>query len=273
MASASTLKQYAMRINILAKAGVDIKTPDDVFAWLEANGHGLSSQKVYIAAIQNALGEASPPAYREKIKALFKVIKEKEDKQLLTEKQQENFVKWTDLAAVQTQLAEQEKTIAQWKQYLVVSLYTLTAPVRADYGAMEVHTRRDKSRTENELIWNSKPTFIFRKYKTAKGYGEVEFPVPKPLVNVIKGWFDVLGGVPTYLLGDTAMTPNAFAVYIARTFKVYTGKEVGVSLIRHAYITHVYPSLRSLAKKQELARKMLHSTDRQERYISLKDMD
>lgn len=273
MPSASTLKQYTMRINILAKAGVDISKPADVFAWLEQNGHGLSSQKVYIAAIQNTLGETSPAAYREKIKALFKVIKEREDKQLLTDKQQQNFVKWEELVAVQKQLAEQEKTLAQWKQYLVVSLYTLTAPVRADYGAMEVHTRRDKTRTENELIWNSKPTFIFRKYKTAKGYGEVEFPVPKPLAEIIRQWFSVLGGVPTYLLGDAEMTPNAFAIYVARTFKAYTGKEVGVSLIRHAYITHVYPSLRSLAKKQELARKMLHSTDRQERYISLKDMD
>lgn len=273
MPSASTLKQYAMRINILAKAGVDINKPDDVFAWLQANGHGLSSQKVYIAAIQNTLGETSPAAYREKIKALFKDIKEREDKQLLTDRQQQNFVKWDELVAVQHQLAGQEKTLAQWKQYLVVSLYTLTPPVRADYGAMEVHTRRDKTRTENELIWNSKPTFIFRKYKTAKGYGEVEFPVPKPLADIIRQWFGVLGGVPTYLLGDAEMTPNAFAIYVARTFKAYTGKEVGVSLIRHAYITHVYPSLRSLAKKQELARKMLHSTDRQERYISLKDMD
>jgi hypothetical protein len=79
--------------------------------------------------------------------------------------------------------------------------------------------------------------------------------------------------IPTYLLGETAVSPNTFAVSIAETFRKHTGKEVGVSLIRHSYITHVYPGLRSLAKKQELARRMLHSTDRQERYISLADMN
>jgi hypothetical protein len=273
MPSESTLKQYAMRMAILAKAGVDIRTPTDVFTWLESNGHGLSSQKLYIASIQNTLGTTSPPAYREKIKDIFKVLKEKESKQLLTDKQQSNFVKWTDLLAAQTKLAGMQKSDVQWKQYVVVSLYTLNAPVRADYGAMEVHTRRNKSRTENELIWNSKPTFIFRKYKTAGGYGVVEIPVSKPLVAVLKEWFEHLGSVPKYLLGETATSSNTFAVYIAETFKKHTGKSLGVSLIRHSYITHVYPTLRSLAKKEELARRMLHSTERQERYISLKDMD
>lgn len=273
MPSDSTLKQYAMRIAILAKAGVDIHKPAEVFKWLEANGHSLSSQKVYIASIQNALGTGSPAEYREKIKDIFKVIKEKESKQILTDKQQTNFVKWPELLAVQKRLAEADKTPMQWKQYLVVSLYTLTPPVRADYGEMEVHTRRDKKRTGNELIWNSKPAFIFRKYKTAGGYGEVELPVPKPLQAVIRDWFTHLGVVPKYLLGETASSSNTFAVYVSQTFKRLTGKDIGVSLIRHSYITHVYPSLRSLAQKQALARQMLHSTDRQERYISLADMD
>lgn len=272
MPSESTLKQYAMRMNILARDGVNPHSPSELFAWFDRQGHGASSQKVYLSAIKNSDPEGFPKVLQEKLNALYAEQTKNESKQILTEKQQENFVKWTELVAVQHRLAEQEKTLSQWKQYLVVSLYTLTAPVRADYGAMEVHTRRDKSRTENELIWNAKPTFVFRKYKTAKTYGEVELPVPKPLVNVIKEWFDVLGGVPSYLLGE-AMTPNAFAVYVARVFRAYTNKEVGISLVRHSYITHAYPSLRSLVQKQQLATRMLHSTDLQEKYISLKDMD
>ena len=273
MPSASTLKQYAMRMNILARDGVNPHSPSELFAWFDRQGHGASSQKVYLSAIKNADPEGFPKVLQEKLNVLYAEQTKNESKQVLTEKQQENFVKWEDILAVQRRLAEQEKTMAQWKQSLVVSLYTLTPPVRADYGAMEVHTRRDKSRTENELIWNAKPVFIFRKYKTAKTYGVVELPIPKPLVKVIGEWFGVLGGVPTYLLGDTAMTPNTFAVYVSRIFKAYTEKEVGVSLIRHSYITHVYPTLRSLVQKQQLASRMLHSTDLQEKYISLADMD
>lgn len=273
MPSASTLKQYAMRMNILAREGVNPHNPSALFAWFDRQGHGPSSQKLYLSAIKNADPEGFPKALQEKLNALYAEQTKNESKQILTEKQEENFVPWTEIQAVHRRLAEMVKSYPEWKQYLVVSLYTLTPPVRADYGAMEVHTRRDKTRTENELIWNSKPVFVFRKYKTAKTYGVVELPVPTPLVEVLREWFALRGGVPQYLLGDEPMTPNAFAVYVARVFKMYTGKEVGVSLLRHSYITHVYPTLRSLVQKQQLATRMLHSTNLQEKYISLKDMD
>jgi len=273
MPSESTLKQYAMRMNILAREGVNPHDPDALFSWFDRAGHGASSQKVYLSAIKNSNPDAFPKALQTKLNALYAEQTKNETKQVLTEKQQQNFVKWDDLMAVQTKLASMNKTDAQWKQYLVVSLYTLTPPVRADYGAMEVHTRRDKTRTENELIWNSKPVFVFRKYKTFKTYGVVELPVPARLVKVIADWFEHLGGVPQYLLGETASSSNTFAVYVAETFKKHVGKEVGVSLIRHSYITHSFPSLKSIAQKQKLATQMLHSRDLQEKYISLADMN
>lgn len=273
MPSESTLKQYAMRMNILARDGVDPHDAEALFAWFDRKGHGASSQKVYLSAIKNSNPEAFPKVLQDTLNKLYAEQTKKEMRQTLTEKQQTNFVKWPELMAVQKRLAEAAKTSLQWKQYLVVSLYTLTPPVRADYGEMEVHTRRDKKRTGNELIWNSKPTFVFRKYKTAKTYGVVELPVPKPLVAVILEWFEHLGGVPKYLLGETASSPNTFAVYVAETFKRLTGKEVGVSLIRHSFITHMFPTLKTIKQKQEIATRMLHSRDLQEKYVSLADVD
>lgn len=273
MPSESTLKQYAMRMAILARGGVDPHDAEALFAWFDRNGHGASSQKLYLSAIKNSNPETFPKVLQDKLNKLYADQTKKEMTQTLSEKQQTNFVKWPELLAVQDRLASAEKTPMMWRQYLVVSLYTLTPPVRADYGEMEVHTRRDKKRTGNELIWNSKPTFVFRKYKTAKTYGEVELPVPAPLVAVIREWFAHLGGVPKYLLGETASSSNAFAIYVAQTFKRLTGKEVGVSLIRHSFITHSFPSLKTIKQKQEIATKMLHSRDLQEKYVSLADMD
>jgi hypothetical protein len=180
-------------------------------------------------------------------------------------------VKWTDIAKMQSEFGEPDTT-ARWKQYLVVSLYTLNPPVRADYGEMEVHSKYDKNRTGNELIWNKSPAFIFRDYKTAKTYGEVKIPVSKSLQQVIAGWFEHLGETPSHLLGK-ASSPNTFAVYVASTFKQLLGKELGVSMLRHAYITHMFPKLKSIKQKQDLARKMLHSKELQEKYVSLKDME
>lgn len=273
MPSEATLKQYKSRMANVAKAGIDPHDPKALFAWFDRSGHGPSAQKLYLSAIKNADPEGFPKALQERLDELWSKQNTKEVKQVLTEKQQQNFVKWPELVAVQERLAHMAKTASQWKQFLVVSLYTLNPPVRADYGEMEVHTRRDKTRTGNELIWNSEPVFVFRKYKTAKTYGVVELPIEAPLVEVIRQWFDVLGGVPKYLLGETASSPNTFAVFVADTFKRYTGKDIGVSLLRHSFITHIYPSLRSRERKDAMARRMLHSTDRQELYISLADMD
>jgi hypothetical protein len=41
---------------------------------------------------------------------------------------------------------------------------------------------------------------------------------------------------------------------------------VGVSLIRHSFITHIFPTLKTIAEKQIVAERMLHSRELQERY-------
>jgi len=272
MPSESTVKQYEMKMGKLRKGSVNYKNFADLMQWMEKEELGASSQKVYLSAIKHADPEAFSKSHQEKLNQLYAEQNKRDVKQTLTEKQQEKFIKWEDIAKVQKEFGEPKST-AKWKQYLILSLYTLNAPVRADYGEMEVHAKYDKKRTGNELIWNKSPAFIFRQYKTAKTYGEVKIPVSKPLQKVIQGWFDHLGGVPKYLLGQTASTSNTFAVYVASTFKQLLGKDLGVSMLRHAYITHMFPKLKSIKQKQLLAKKMLHSRDLQEKYVSLKDME
>lgn len=272
MTSEATLKQYTMRMEKLRKDKVQYNILADLLKWFEKEGLGASSQKVYLSAIKHSNPDGFPKPLQEKLNELYTEQNKRDSQQVLTEKQQEKFVKWTDIAKLQKDFGEPSSS-AKWKQYLIVSLYTLNPPVRADYGEMSVHSKYDKKRTGNELIWNKSPAFIFRDYKTAKTYGEVKIPVSKPLQKVITGWFEHLGGVPEYLLGKTASSPNTFAVYVASTFKQLLGKELGVSMLRHSYITHMFPKLKSIAQKQLLARKMLHSKDLQEKYVSLKDME
>lgn len=269
MPSESTLKQYAARLAQLEKANIDaIKNPDSLFKWFESQELGSSAQKVYLSALKNANPDNFPKVLQDKINELYKKQNEKDMTQTLSEKQQNNFVKFDELLKVQKLLADKEdKTDSEWKQYLVASLYTLNAPVRADYGEMEVHNRYDANRSGNELVGNMKNAmFVFRVYKTAKTYGEVKIKVSKPLQEVIKQWFAHLGKIPKYLLGDEPSNTNTFAIYVAETFKRYTGKTVGVSLLRHSYITEAFPHLKTLKQKQELATNMLHSRELQEKY-------
>lgn len=270
MPSETTLKQYAMRMEKLRRQNVAYTDLNALMRWFDLSGQGPSSQKVYLSAIKHSDPDAFPKALQDKLNELYTEQNKRDVRQVLTEAQQEKFMKWDDIMKAYKSFEPSNDT--RWKEYVVMSLYLLQAPVRADYGEMQVFPKYDKKRTGNELIWNKNPVFVFRDYKTAKTYGEVKIPVSKPLQNVIRGWFNHLDGTPTYLLGNE-ISPNTFAVYVARTFKKLVGRELGVSMLRHAYITHMFPKLKSIKQKQLLAKKMLHSRDLQEKYISLKDME
>lgn len=257
MPSDSTLKQYAMRLNRLAEGGVDPRDAEALARWFDAEKLGASSRKVYLSAIKNANPDSFPRSLQRMLNELYEDQNKKDMEQKLTEKQTESFMPWEEILKVSP---------TNLKHKLIVSLYTLNAPVRADYGEMRVFPRRDSKRTGNELIWNSKPVFVFRVYKTAKTYGEVEIPVSAALKRVIGEWFEHLGSTPEYLLGGSAVSPNTFGVSVQDIFKKHTGKPVGVSLLRHAYITHVYPSLKTLKQKEAVAKSMLHSRELQEKY-------
>lgn len=271
--SDATKKKYDQAIKRIEDAKLDLDKPKEVIAWIKTKGEG-SAQKTYLSAIKYHLGARPKPfyfpkEYQDEIDRLFGRQSEKDTNQELSAKQVENFVPYDELLEVQKRLADKDKTKeSDWKKYVIASLYTLNAPVRADYGEVKVFGRGDSRRTTgNELIWRKKkPVFIFREYKTSKDYGAVTIPLSKELTAVIREWFAHLGKTPKYLLDDK-LTSNALLGYIEDAF-VSTGKKVGVNILRHAYIKHHLPPIATNTnKRQELATRMLHSVERQQVYF------
>jgi len=266
----STKKKYVQAVKRLTDAKLNLHKPDEVMGWMKEKELGESAMKVYLSALKYHFSVENmefPKKYQKEIDRLYHRQNEREEDQELTKKQVENFVKYEDLLKVQRALAAiPDKSEFQWRKYLIASLYTLNAPIRADYGEMVVSGRADPRNTQNQLIWSSKPVFVLREYKTKDAFGVVKIPVSKELQNVIGEWFEHYGGTPKWLLG-AKVSPNALLGEIAATFSS-TGKHVGVNLLRHAYIVHHYPSLKTIKQKEDLARRMLHSRDRQELYNS-----
>jgi hypothetical protein len=272
--SDASKKKYDLAIQRIKDAKLNIETqPKEVIAWIKTKG-ARSAQVVYYSAIKYEVGKLDKPfpvprEYQEELDRLSGLVKEGQKNQELSEKQVSNFVPYTDLLAVQQRLgAKEDKSDADWKDYLIASLYTLTPPVRADYGDVKIVKKRSTTRTGNELIWGQKDGdyFVFREYKTKGTYGTVEIRVPPALHDVIDGWFTHLGKTPSTLLGR-AVTPNDLLNYINHAFRS-TKKIIGVNLLRHAYIKHHFPQLTTIKQKEELAMKMLHSKDKQEEYNS-----
>ena len=267
MTESSKLK-YNQATDRIEAAKLDLDKPDEVIAWIRTKG-GNSTQRTYLSAIKYKLGKEYHKEYAAEMRVLMGQQIAKDDKQELTDKQKENYIPYEKLVDIQQEWADKDKTEEQWKSYVIASLYTLNAPVRADYGEMKVFGRGDSRRTTgNELIWRKKkPVFIFREYKTKSRYGDVTIPLSKKLTAVIGEWFAHLGKVPKYLL-DAKLTPNYLLGEIQDAF-ISTGKKVGVDLLRHSYIQHHLPPIATdTEKRKELAGRMLHSIDRQQAYYS-----
>ena len=266
----STKKKYESTLAVLDKAGVPWKTnAKETLAYLSKLSN--SAIKVSLSAIKYSLGaEEYPKEYQDKMNELQGVQRARDDEQMLSEKQVENFVSYEELMKQQQRLAaKEEKSENDWKDYVVASLYTLNPPVRADYGDMRIFKIRPgrKARTGNELIWGKKKAyFIFREYKTSATYGAVEVPISPGLYEVLTSWFAHVGKVPKYLLGR-AIDPYELLNHVERAFRP-TKKRIGIDLLRHAYIHHFLPAISTDIKaKQALAKQMLHSVDRQAHYF------
>jgi hypothetical protein len=270
--AASTIKKYELTLKRIEVAEKDLSKPEEVIAWIKGLGVEEKSQKLYYSAIKYYLSQPPrvfPQEYQEELNRLYAIQNAQDPKQQLSEKHVENFVPYADLLKVQQRLGEKEdKSDKDWKDYLIASLYTLQPPVRADYGSVLVVAKRSESREGNQLVWGQKggAYFVWKEYKTKGDYGTVEVRVSDDLSAVITGWFEHLGKIPKYLLGR-AIDNNAILGDIQHAFRS-TKKDIGVDILRHAYIKHHFPSLTSIAQKDELAKKMLHSRQTQEYYNS-----
>ena len=268
MASKTSTDQYDSRLRLLAKAGFTdfTKQSADVIKYMDAM-KTISNKKLYTSAILYSYGDAKPPeVYKDFIKKQFDEQNKKDDEQKLSDKQSEKYLVWSEIMNVQKQLADMEnKNITQWREYVVVSLYTLINPIRADYGDMKV-VRKVQPAMNQLVLGDARPYFMLTDYKTAKTYGDVRIEIPDDLAEVINDWFEFLGQEPEYIL-DKEYSGKTLSNYIRRVFEKYTGKPVGINLLRHARITHELSTPKSIMEKRKLASSMLHSKERSEKYF------
>jgi hypothetical protein len=270
--SENTLKRYRIALKKLEEANLSIKEePEKVVMYLQEKYDKYNTRKSFLSAIYSTYEDRTtiPKVYKDAMGAEFKLQKAKEEAQELTPEQDANYLPWNEIMKVQKTLEnKKDKTKSEWLEYLVVSLYTLTSPVRSDYGAMKiVKSGKDKSKL-NLFVNIKQPYFLFREYKTADTYGNVKILVPKPLVKVITEWFEYINQIPEYLLGENKYTPITLSNYVRNVFKKYTDKSVGINILRHSYLTYMNDvgKLRSIKNKTAVAKKMLHSIETQTKY-------
>jgi len=296
----SSRKTYINNLNKLAKE-VGIKKVTSL-KFLENGGNiwrslqtkKKATQKTYLASIVVFLKAIEGKKnliefYTDKMNGLSEEYNQKIIKQEKSDSQEEN---WVELPVLIKEIERQGREITrmrlwnkkkltptefdQIQQYVVGSLYVISEdnpPIRADYADMKLICSNDYSKlskeelNQNYIVDESprKKFFHLGNYKTSGEYGIKKIKIGKKLNNILNKWFKV--NESGYLLVNNRkkpMTANGLSKYMNKVFS-QTGKKIGISLIRHVFISHHFADVDD--KKKEVSKKMLHSQSMQDDYI------
>jgi hypothetical protein len=231
----------------------------DVKATLAAmdKRYSFSSTRVALAALKKAYPATNEfAAESAKRRVEFKKL---DESQTPTEAQREKYVAWPDVL----EFRDQYKDEMSDTEYLLLSLYTMIEPVRADYTPMKIVQRKPKTLEDgtNYIIVRPKSMeFIFHAFKTQSTIGDVQRKIPKALERVIRQWLETRSG-QTYLFQNEDGTPwqeQRLGATVRRIFQRFHGLDTGISMLRHSYATFINKGQKSLADLKKTSSRMMH---------------
>ena len=255
-----------------------------------------STQRAVLATIVSVLSlHTETPAkkrlhelYREKMMGKVEETKKADEGKegQKTKKQTENWVSWDEVKSKKEELAKEVDASRSKKTLLVgdyehllslvvLSLYTDIQPRRnQDYTEMMVvkQWKTDMPTTHNYYDIKGK-RFVFNKFKTAKTYGQQIVELPPSLLATLTYYIkrhplakEVKTDYP--LLVDAHGTPLTAVNAITRILnKLFGGKKVGSSMLRHIFITEKYGGAKTEMERDATA--MAHSVAEQQKVYNV----
>ena len=179
-----------------------------------------------------------------------------------TEKQAKAYMPLADV------IAARDKQPRESVAFLLLSLYTMMEPVRADFQRIRIyHSNQEADNAAGAepnfiVITENQITLTLNKYKTAKELGTFKRIIPKNLEAVIRE--DILRRPRDFLIvSPTTGAPydddKQYSKYVNRILKTALGKPIGVSMLRHIYVDALDYNAMTTGQKKKLARNMMHS--------------
>lgn len=256
-----------------------------------------STQRGLLATITSVLSLYKDKAGYKKVyqhyhDKMMERVEEKRDEEkegvVKSKKQAENWLSWDEIqnrkGELKGGLVVNKRSVDATEfdkllQYVILSLYTEVAPRRnQDYLSMYIVKKwNDKMATDKNYLDVAGKRFIYNVYKTSKKYGTQTEEVPPALWETLQLflkhhplWKEGKRKTdPVKLLVNADGSPMTAVNAITRILnKVFDGKKVGSSLLRHVFLTDKYKD--TLGEMKRDADAMGHSTIQQRDYV-LKD--
>lgn len=199
-------------------------------------------------------------------KKVSAITEHKYDTLQASDKQLETYVPWGEI------IKRRDTLDTGSQEYLLLCMYTMIPPARADMNMVKILTRAPKSKdTLNYLVvTKSKMTLVYNEFKSKSDYYKAyEKVLPKDLESIVRKSLE--NNPREYLIvsprnNEPYYKPNSFTKYFHRILYDLFGKKVTINTLRHSFITSLdWTNLRPIDKKQ-LAKDLMHSPSSMERY-------
>lgn len=195
-----------------------------------------------------------------------------------SKKQLRAYVAWVDV------LKKRDGLDKDSDAYLLLCLYTMIPPARADLNMIRIF--RNKTPTDDEkeefpnflLIEKKKSreadvamTLVYNEFKSkGKKMQLYQKPLPAELVKVIEA---SLKNKPRDFLIVSPKNkkpfdkPNSYTKYFNRVLKdVFKNDDISINTLRHSFIMSIDLNKTTPEQKQLIAKDLMHSTDMMDRY-------
>ena len=281
--SANTKKQYEGKLRNLTKFFLESESKDlnlddysTTIQFLSTHPRFTNAEtlKSYITAILYfTKGKDVYTHYHDFFNTAKEKCIEKAKQQLLPDNRAQNYLTKEELVECFTNcygsfLADG----LDYYDHLILALYIIQAPVRADYCGMFIVKDPEACQDYDDMDVNycylaDKPEkdsfFVFNKYKTEKTYGRRVIAIDSQLYPIL--YAHAYERKEKFIL-PPFWSSNLLSHKVRNITKKYSGKECSIGLIRHAWVCDLFKNNPTIHEKEHLAFKMLHSVAVQELY-------
>jgi hypothetical protein len=310
--SQSSKDNYIYRLKKLIKlTGKDIdwvlSNCKKTLAIMDKNGiKEPQSVKALVSALialfkhTKGLKQEIPKAHKCWLNAFIKVndiVEKKYDNLEPSEKQVEAYIPWVDI------IKRREELKKDSDDYLLLSLYTMIPPARADLNMIKIYRNQEpkesdkksypnfllikdvkgndtktKEKTEKSEKVEKSPnkskitmTLVYNEFKSkSKNLQMYERSLPQNLIDVIEASLkqhsrDFL--IVSKVNGLPYDKPNSYTKHFNRMLKnVFKNEKMSINTLRHSFVMSVDFNTLTPAEKELIAKDMMHSPDMFDRY-------
>lgn len=188
-----------------------------------------------------------------------------------TSRQREGFIPFEELCQKRDEMEDgtQEK--------LLLCMYTMIPPARADYYDCRLFSRQPHIDTGNYIVLReNNPILVLNEYKTKKRYGQITIDIPNELFYQIQASLRTLPRDYLFVrpFNHQPFTQcrhplRSYTKWVNSVLKRHFNRQyASISNVRHAYISRSDLDLpnKTGLQQEEIATKMQHSTDMQRKY-------